>query len=284
MILISILKFVDKWLILSVFIFCGMTSTIYGQEFALGAKAGALSSLSVYGDKDDRAFFDTKPTFGFYAGGIISFPLKKNYSCVIEGGFSQKGRSVVFNEGSGKNKATYYFTDAALLLRRSFKFNIGKNLPMDAFVNIGPHVNYWISGKGRVGSVDNDGSPYTVVFDQEADLEQFDKMYLNDVNRWMFGLDLGVGVIAPITKTQHVIVELRFTSGHTFYGARNSASYSWVEFQDNLRANDKVLSLTAGYIFGFNLQELKKGSSTKDKEVHRKKVKKKKRRKSWSNI
>lgn len=273
-------NFVVKRLFYTLFILVGAVSNLHAQEFALGVKAGALTSWSVYGDKDDRKFFDSKSTFGYYGAGIITFPLKKNYSCVIEGGYSQKGRTVIFNEGSGKNKATYYFTDAALLLRRSFKVNVVKNIPTEVFVNIGPHVNYWLGGKGRIGSTSNDGSPYTVVFNEEADLGQFDKMYLNNINRWMFGLDIGVGVMAPINKTQNVIVELRFTSGHTFYGDRNSASYSWVSFEDNLRANEKVLSLTAAYMFGFNIQESKKGKSTKDKEVHRKPVKKNKKKKN----
>jgi hypothetical protein len=276
--------FVVRRSFFTVIIFCGATVCLYGQEFSLGVKAGPLTAWSVYGDKDDRKFFDSKPTIGFYAAGIIGFPLKKNYSCIIEGGFSQKGRSVLFNEGYGKNAATYSYTDAALLLRRSFNVTLGKNIPSKIFFNIGPHINYWLKGKGRIGTNDNDGTAYTVVFNQEADLGQFDKMYLNNVNRWLFGLDLGAGIIAPITNTQHLLVELRFTSGHTFYGDRNSATYSWVEFQDNLRANEKVLSLTAAYTFDFNIQEGRKGKSTKDKEVKRKPVNKTKKRKARPSI
>lgn len=275
----SAVNFFGKLCFLSLTILLVVTSTAHGQEFSLGLKAGPLASWSVLGDKEDRKEFDNKITYGFYGAAIITFPLSNNYSCVIEGGYSQKGRSVRFNDGFGKNVATYNYTDAALLLRRSFKVNLGKNIPSELIVNIGPHINYWLGGKGRIGSADNDGSPYKVVFNQEADLGQFDKMYLNDINRWLFGIDLGVGLMAPITKTQNVLVELRFTSGHTFYGARNSASYSWVSFEDNLRANEKVVSITGAYTFGFNLQEAKKGKSTKDKEVNRKPVNKNKKRK-----
>lgn len=275
---IRITLFIDKRYILSFLILIGLVNNLYAQKFALGLKAGPLASWSVYGDKDDRKEFDSKASFGFYGAGVIEFPLNKNYYYILEAGYSTKGRNIRFNDGFGKNVARYHFTDAALLLRKGFKFNLGKNIPADVFFNIGPHVNYWLGGNGHIGPADNDGSAYTIVFNEEADLGQFDKMYLNDVNRWLFGLDIGVGMMAPITKTQRVLVELRFTSGHTFYGARNSASYSWIEFQDNLRANEKVLSLTAAYMFGFNIQESKKGTSTKDKEVNRKKVNKKKKR------
>jgi hypothetical protein len=257
------------------------------QEFTLGVKAGALLSLPVFGDRDDYDDFDLDPTFGYQLGGIIGFPLKKNYSCIIEGGFSQRGRRITWGDNSGLNRATYSFFEGDLLLRRGFPVNLGKDLPAQVFVNIGPHVSYWISGTGRVGNVENDGSPYTVVFDQEPDLGQFDKMYLNNVNRWMFGIDIGVGLQAPITPKQKLLVELRFMSGHTFYGDRNSATYSWVAFQDNLRANEKILSLSAGYTFGLSQQESRMGKSTKDKEIKRKPVKKKKpakRRKSSSSL
>jgi hypothetical protein len=81
---------------------------------------------------------------------------------------------------------------------------------------------------------------------------------------------------APIKKTQRVLVEFRFTWGHTFYGSRASAYYNWVQFTDNnMRANEKVLSLTAAYIFDFDLREGKKGHSTKDRENNRKPKRKK---------
>jgi hypothetical protein len=288
-------KIIGNGLILLGIILLLFIHTAHAQEFALGLKAGPLMSWSMYGDKDDRLDFDSRPTPGYYAAGIIAFPLKNNYSCILEGGYSQRGRNVLFNEGSGRNKATYSFTDAVLLLRKGYNVRLGKDVPSSVYFNIGPHINYWLNGKGRISSIatiiedgdirkiENEGAAFTVVFDQEPDLAQFDKMFLNNVNRWMFGLDLGVGLQAPITKTQHLQVELRFTSGHTFYGQRNSATYNWVEFQDNLRANEKVLSLTAAYTFGFNLQESKKGKSTKDKEVNRKPVKKKKKRKAGSS-
>jgi hypothetical protein len=272
----SLRKFVSKRFFFTLFISLSTVVQLFGQEFSLGLKAGPLLAWSRFGDRMDAKQFDNRPVIGFYGAGIIGFPLGKSYSCILEGGFSQKGRHLRFNDGYGKNKATYYYTDAVLLLRRGYTVNLGPYLPADIFVNIGPHINYWLGGKGTIGLADNDGSPYSVVFDQEPDLGQFDKMYLNNVNRWLFGLDIGVGMIAPITKTQKVLVELRYTSGHTFYGNRNSATYSWVEFEDNLRANEKVLSITAAYMFGFNLQEAKKGRSTKDKEVKRKPVKKNK--------
>jgi hypothetical protein len=99
----------------------------------------------------------------------------------------------------------------------------------------------------------------------------FDKMYLRDVNRWLFGIDIGVGFNAPLKRNRKLSTELRFTSGHTFFGTKYSASNRTLGFTDNLRANEKVISLTVAYVIDVNVQEGRKGKSTKDKEVKRKK-------------
>ena len=263
-------------LILCIVIFGCSIAPTFGQKFSMGVKGGVLWNKPIFGDKGDKSLYEHKIRFGYQLGGFISFPLKGKYDCVIEGGFAQRGRTFLFGNGSYQNKATYNFVEMALLLRREFKFNIGKNIPADWYFNVGPNISYWLSGKGTIGSITNDGTKYKVVFNEPADLGDFKTIYLNDINRWLFGVNVGVGMHAPITKTQRVSIEARFMWGHTYYGAKNSASYSWVSFEDNLKANEKFLSLTAAYTFDFDLQKAKAGHSTKDREINRKAGNKKK--------
>jgi hypothetical protein len=226
---------------------------------------------SAYPDKDDQGDTQIRPKFGFHGSGIIIFPLKKDYSCVIEGGFSQRGRKVRFANGTIENNSSHQFFDASMLLRRAFKFQLADNIPADWFVNIGPHISYWIGGKGTIGPVDSDGSPYKIQFADTLDLSDFETMYLIDANRWLFGIDIGVGMDAPLGRGKKINAELRFTWGHTFFGQRTTANYSWVDFTDNnLRANERILTIAVAYIFDVDLKERKKGRSTKDKEVNRK--------------
>ena len=163
----------------------------------------------------------------------------------------------------------------ALLLRKSFKFNLGKNIPATCFVNVGPHISYWLSGKGTYGEELADGVPYKIAFVDTFDLAEADRntMYMVDANRWLFGADIGAGMTAPITSTQRVLVEFRFTWGHTYYGGRTAQNYNDINFTDtNMRANERVLSITAAYMFDFDSREAKKGRSTKDRETKRKPV------------
>ncbi|MCI0751513.1 MAG: PorT family protein [Flammeovirgaceae bacterium] len=256
----------------------------YSQKFSLGAKGGALVSWTHYPDKDHRAMYDTKGKVGFFAAGLINFPLKNDYSCQIEGGFSQRGRKVEYdfdastNSFTSVNNATYLYYDAALLLRRSFKMHVLKNVPTNWFVNIGPHISRWISGKGKYGNVEYPSQSYRIVFDQSRDPASLGSiMYLNDVNRWLFALDIGVGFDAPFSKTQHIAAELRFSSGHTFFGNELSANVGGTaNFNDkNLKANEKILSLSVAYTFDFDIQKSRTGHSTKDKDVKRKPVRRK---------
>lgn len=269
------IRVVGRAFMLSVVSVVIASTSLFAQKFSLGAKAGPLVVWTKYGDKDYGKTIENDPKYGFYAAGIISFPLKNNYSCVIEGGFSQKGRNVKFGNGDDQNRATYYFIDAALLLRKSFKFNLGKNIPADWFINVGPHISYWLGGNGTIGPVGSDGIKYKIKFSDTLDLSNFSTMYMVGANRWLFGADIGVGMEAPITQTQRIMVELRFTWGHTYFGNKDTQNYSWIAFTDNnMQANEKVLSLTLAYMFDIDLQKNKTGKSTKDKEVHRKPVKK----------
>lgn len=258
--------------------FCAMTVnyTLNAQQFSLGLKAGPLLSRSVIADKFDRKDFSQRNKPGFLGAALIIFPLKNNYSFETEVGFSQRGRKILSNADTWTNDATYQYADASMLLRKSFPLRINKNIPTQWFVNLGPNISYWIGGRGKIGT--GRLQSYDLVFGpmpQEPPQPDFDKMYLTDVNRWLFGVNIGAGFIAPLRRSHRILTELRFTSGHTFYGKPTSASWRTLGFTDNLRANEKVLSLTVAYLFDIDLKESRKGKSTQDKDVHRKPVRKK---------
>lgn len=247
------------------------------QSFSVGVKAGPLLSRSVIADKFDRKAFSQRNKPGYLGAAFIIFPLKDNYSFESELGFSQRGRKILSQEDTWTNIGTYYFADASMMLRKSFPFTLKKNIPSKWFVNVGPQISYWLGGKGKIGV--NQFQKYELVFkaipaQPPGTGSDFDKMYIDGANRWLFGVNFGVGFVAPLKRSNKILTELRFTSGHTFYADTNSAGWRTLGFSDNLRSNEKFLSLTAAYIFEFNLQEGKKGKSTKDKEVHRKSSKK----------
>ena len=134
------------------------------QEYSLGLKGGPLLTWASFGDKDDKDDFSHKIKLGGYVAGLVIFPLKNKYSLQTEFGVSQKGRKITFNNDEWENNATYYFADGAMLLRKSFPLYLGPNIPSQWFVDIGPHISYWISGKGKVTA--GGSYSYSVVFEE----------------------------------------------------------------------------------------------------------------------
>jgi len=267
-------KFLQFFLVLMIF---GSGATItYAQKFAVGVKAGATISFSSFGDKDDADLFTNSWKPGFFAAGLVNFPLKKSFSFQTEAGFSQRGRRIKFEDDTWTNSATYHFVDGSMMLRKSYPLQWAKNVRGTWFFNVGPKISYWLNGKGTVtsgGSYD-----YKVKFEKEPENPtepDFNTMYLTDVNRWLFGLDLGVGVDAPTTALQRFVFEVRFTSGHTFYGSRSSAFNRTLGFKDNLRANEKIISISVDYTLNRDLRDAKKGKSTKKDDVKKSKPRKK---------
>lgn len=262
----------------------------YSQKFALGVKAGASLSISSFGDKDDKDAFTNMWKPGYFGAGLVNFPLKDNISFQTEAGFSKRGRKIEFNEGTWDNNADYQFIDASMMLRKSYPLKWSENVRGTWFFNIGPRISYWLSGKGTVTTGGTFVDPadgikkiskggaydYKIKFSappESPDAPDFNTMYITDANRWLFGLDIGVGVDAPTTALQRFGFEVRFTYGHTFYGGKDSAFNRTLGFMDNLRANEKIISFSLAYTLNKDLRAGKKGKSTK-KETNKAKPRK----------
>ena len=236
------------------------------QKFAIGIKAGATVSISSFGDKEDNDTYSSLWKPGYFGAALINFPLKDNFSFQTEAGFSKRGRKIKFNEATWSNNASYQFLDASMLLRKSYPLKWSKNIKGTWFFNVGPKVSYWLKGKGTITS--GGSYNYDLNFSTQPDnpgLPDFNVMYMTDVNRWLFGIDFGIGLDAPTLALQRFIIEVRFTSGHTFYGEKDSAFNRTLGFNDNLRANEKIFSFSVDYALNREVRGGLKGGSTKSK-------------------
>lgn len=253
-------------LLLVVLLF-SMSFISYGQKYSMGARVAPCLIWPSFGDKDEKQTFSRGLIPGFSGSLLVSFPLKKNFDLFLEGGYSRKGRKLKFNNDEWTNRSTYNFIDLNMLLRRSYKFKLDKDVPSFFFFNLGPEVSYWLSGKGKT-IVTDIGYDYTIVFNKPPDGD-FKKMYMNDVNRWLFGIGLGVGLKAPVSKNQYITTELRFSSGHTFLGKKDSSHIEILTYQDTMLTNLKAISLSVSYSLDFDVQQSRKGKSTLKKSIRK---------------
>ncbi|HQQ97533.1 MAG TPA: porin family protein [Cyclobacteriaceae bacterium] len=233
------------------------------QRYYLGVKGGPLVSWATFRDPDLKDMYSSSPVAGYYVAGLINFSLKKNYSFQSEFGYSQQGRNISFADGAWTNASTYKFMDFAMMLRRSFELKLIKDVPTNWFVNVGPNIKYWMSGKGTVANI---GSPqgYDIIFNGTPKGD-YDKLYYFEPNRWLFGLDLGIGATIGALPKQHVMVEFRLTYGQTYLGTKNSVtsqSLNVLGFNDTLLCNIKSVSVTIAYTYDFFTGQGKMGKST----------------------
>jgi hypothetical protein len=252
-----------------------LANAVQAQKYSVGFRAGGTLNWASFRDKHQKDTFSIKPTTGFTIGALVGFPLKNNYSVIIEGGFSQKGRNLKEKTTVIENHSTYKFVDGSLLLRKAYKFQLGKNIPAEWFFNIGPEVSYWLSGNGYFTA----GGPhyqYQIEFDKVPDGDM-GYLYYNSANRLFFGLVLGVGFKAPLKNNTAISTELRFVSGHTNLG-NNKYDYhprewyaSLLNYNDTLRMNLKVVSISVAYTYDFDKVENRKGKSTLNKKLKRNK-------------
>ncbi|QSE96783.1 porin family protein [Fulvivirga lutea] len=241
--------------------FIAFSIQLNAQKFDIGLLAGPQAYTVSFEDKDDRDEYDSKIKLGYRAGAYILFPLENDFAWSVEGFFSRKGRNLEsnFNGQDVVNNASYNFIELNFLLRKEFNLTLIKGLEGKWFLNIGPNINYWLSGKGTIdATVDLD---YKVKFEDGPG--DFEYNYIRDGNRWLFGIDFGIGIDNQIIKSQKVEAELRFTLGQTFLGAKDgSVPVNDFQVNDNLRANYRVLALVIRYGIGVDFKNARKGKST----------------------
>jgi len=153
------------------------------------------------------------------------------------------------------------------MLRYKFEELQYQGINYRIFAGIGPNFGYWINGKGEFGSKNGPTKEYKVAFG--PDPINTETMNLVNTNRAQWGIDMGMGAIIEVNGPQKLIVDLRFTLGHTFLGDENSASIPILDFSDNLEANYRIISFSLAYVFEIDFYQLKQGKSTVKKRKQR---------------
>lgn len=241
----------------------------WSQKFTLGARAGGNFNWAGFIDKDQKDTFSTKPIAGYSAAFQIGFPMKKKYDLLLEAGFTKRGRRLFFQSTQGgqwENRSSMSFLDATMLLRKSFPFQLGKNVPADWFFLVGPEVSYWSATKNGTIFVNGfEMHQYSVAFDQTR-TGDYNIMYYEEPNRWLFGLVLGVGMKAPLKNNQRIAVDARFISGHTILSTK-PGYMNILGFDDTMKTNMKSVNLSVTYFYDFDVIEGRKGKSTLKKKL-----------------
>ena len=126
----------SRWFVVRLCILLFILTSInsVAQKYTLGVKGGASITWPRFGEKADDQIFNGRIKPGFNAAVIVGFPLSDHYSLSMEGGVSQKGRILTFNENpKWINDMNMQMVDVSMWLRKSYKFMLKANTPSEVF-------------------------------------------------------------------------------------------------------------------------------------------------------
>ncbi len=235
------------------------------QVLRVGPKAGILASQPLHDEPAYREEFRSIPALGFQAGAAMNVKVSERFSLQSEFMYQRVGKHVKSNFVSDFHKERFDYLSLPLLLQASHRIGYS-----EFYINAGPSVSYWLGGKGKVktGEVLEEGIEvldYTITFDRTAEANNV-FFVGNNPNLFQLGLDVGGGVYLPV-GAQLLMLDLRYTWGHTNM-VREQESYIPISFfNDDLRHSHQTLTLSVAYLFSFDIYQLStKGKSTSGKK------------------
>lgn len=224
-----------------------------------------------------------EPALGWSVAGLASYRFNAHYGIKAEFGYSF-ARSIYSDDSTTyTNRINLHLLDLHLLASR--RYALGHNTrSTELYIGLGPVISYWLGASGSL-SLPGSTTEYTVVFDEPG--AEANVLYVQAANRWLFGAELRVGTMVPISKTNRLLIELSGVAGLTAF--TKSAS-SWSPIGPPLTVETNMfnqqlhtVSLSASYVFAHNLMHARLGKSSKDKTVKKRDPRKQKKDKGYLN-
>jgi hypothetical protein len=244
---------------------------LYGNHFVsaqvlVGGKLGGGISWSTFEDKSYKDFYASEPVFGYNVSISTASKVRKRFYLHVDLGYSRRGKKIKgIDDPALKNKAVYHYFNLPIIYRVDFKSTI-KGTDFKWFLGAGPNINYWWKGMGTLRSseldeIDIEVLDYKVEFGLDPNFPDADRLYIEDPNRFQFGLLLSAGLVFEPQSDQFILVELRFEWGNTYLAKGEGVFPNVQAYKDDLRVRTNALLLSVSYLFDTKISEKKKGKS-----------------------
>ena len=247
-----------------------MITHAVSAQVLFGPKLGYQASWTRYAKLYDGTDYTYGMTFSPQIGALYGFQLSSKVSFYSELYYSQRGKNEKTNDLTTllrTHEARYHFLELPLMLRLTFPFEKSTKSPK-VYLNAGPHVAFWLAGKGKLTSLETFGSTsrieteYTIRFKEEEAQEKV--LYAEDANRLQFGLSAGSGMIIPINKKGELFqFDLRYTWGSTFMGSNLGLPIGTSAVEENFSFGHSQVSASVAYAFYLDIFGMRRGKSTK---------------------
>jgi len=230
----------------------------HAQVVRIGVKAGPRMSWM---KMDDTFFKDTvriQPTLNYTVGAVASFKVKDRYFLHTELNYTTKGKIT-----KGKidplleDRVTYRYLDVPALFSMQFKGKLKSERQFKWYLGVGPNVSYWLGGNGVIKSSDLyenniDKLKYSIKFGTRPNADNPDEMYVEGARRLQFGIVAAGGVMFEPAGGNKFMIDLRYEGGHSQLGTKGDFLIP-TDYDDNLRARNRGLTLSVIYLLEYNL-------------------------------
>lgn len=237
------------------------------QKFGVGFKIGPTVTIGSITNKPDKERLTALPKIGFNVSTELTMPLKGGFVFASEFGYQKGGRKMNIMESGWTVDYDYNFLTAAMALRKSMQIALREDLKGEIYFGVGPNISWFMGpGKGAINTPNGGYSPFTIEYNNFNPnvWGDFTRYFINDPNRFLFGLDLSIGGDAPLNLKQKLYGEVRFTWGHTNLGTRQTDTHlNILNFEDTMLMNLKTLSFNVIYTYGFETRKSKEGKTSK---------------------
>jgi Outer membrane protein beta-barrel domain len=250
-----------------------ISQAIASAQILIGPVVGPQLGWVSFEDKDQKKLYTRTPVAGFHAGMGISFRVHKRF--FLNGAllYSTKGKNLT---GTGdellKFKSRYRYIDLPMAYTVEFKSNVSKTKAYKWYFGMGPHVSYWLSGKGslentQLSEILVNRIDYKIVYNQEPGEFEDNQMNVPDPNRLQLGLNLSAGFVFEPLGYQKMMVNIRYEAGHSLFSRSGEGKFNLTnEYTDNLFTRNQGFRLSFAYLIDLKNEEKKKGKSTIDKK------------------
>jgi len=240
------------------------------QKYGFGMRIGPSVTIPTITDKYQKKDFSAWPRSGYHIGGVVTMPVKLEYTFIAELGIDKVGRKWQSAETGWFYNYHYTMVTASMALRRSVNDIFKSKLSEDVFLSFGPSVSYIAGAGGRITTPNGAETEFRMKFSNENPIQWDNTVggdlftyYINKPSRVLFGMDLGLGTDINLTTNQTIYAEIRFNWGHTNLGTKETTNrYNLLNFEDTNQVSLKTISLTGIYTFTYETRRSNQGKST----------------------
>lgn len=238
---------------LSILTFLMIISEASLAQSYIGVSMGVNTSKTTYDDPEYKDRYGDNLKFGYKLGLDAVFKVNDSYSLYVSPGFAKRGTSLKSkDEFQVKNRVGYSYIEAPILLQ----YNLFRS-PYTPIIEFGPRVSYWLSGRGRVISLEMEQPQYFNYKLRFRESDGFDKLYVQEANRFQFGLVFGAGWSWKLRNGQKAIITVRYESGSTFHSSRERNNFYYLSYYSHsFRHRNNSVSVNVSYLL--NVENVKK--------------------------